>query len=84
MAMGLEAHMTETKTTETTDSETTKKTASTLVDAVFDVGTAWADYGLNYGKFALENSAKALTRTAKAIETLQAKLRKEKDEEKAS
>jgi hypothetical protein len=75
--------MTETKTTETTDSEA-KKTASTLVDTVFDVGTAWADFGLNYGKFALENSAKALTRTAKAIETLQAKLRKEKDEEKAA
>jgi len=53
------------------------KKANTLVDAIFDVGTAWAEYGLGYGRFALEHGAKALTRTAAALETLQAKLKKE-------
>jgi hypothetical protein len=46
-----------------------------LVDALFDVGTAWAEFGIGYGKFALESSAKALQRTAKALETLQEKLK---------
>lgn len=46
-----------------------------LVDALFDVGTAWAEYGIGYGKFALESSVKVLQRTAKALETLQEKLK---------
>jgi hypothetical protein len=49
-----------------------------LLDAALDVGSAWAEYGLDYGKFALENSAKALVRTARAIETLQQQLAEKK------
>ena len=53
------------------------KKGGTLVDALFDVGTAWAEYGLGYGRFALEQSAKALSKTAAALEALQAKIKKE-------
>ena len=57
--------------------------AKTLVDVVFDVGTVWAETGIGYGKFALEHSAKALSRTAKALEALQEKLRKDSNEKAA-
>lgn len=50
-----------------------------LVDALFDVGTAWAEYGIGYGKFALENSAKVLARTAKALEQIQERLARKDD-----
>jgi hypothetical protein len=51
------------------------KKHETLVDAVFDVGLAWAEYGISHGKHALEASARVLERTAKALDTIQAKLR---------
>lgn len=63
-------------TVETT-TEAGGKKQGTLVDALFDVGTAWAEYGIGYGRFALEHGAKALTKTAQALETLQQKLRKD-------
>ncbi len=66
---------TETKATET--SEKAEKTANSLVDAIFDVGQAWAEYGLGYGKFALENTAKVLQRTAAALADIQARLKSE-------
>jgi len=69
--------MAENETVEANAEVVDGKKKSTLVDALFDVGTAWAEYGLNYGKFALESSAKALTRTAKALEALQEKLKKD-------
>lgn len=78
-----------TEKTETTEVKAevideTKEKAKSLVDLVFDVGQAWADSGIGYGKFALENSAKALSRTAKALEALQEKLRKAPHEEKTA
>jgi hypothetical protein len=57
--------------------DTAAKKDQTLVDTIFDVGTAWAEYGLDYGKFALESSAKALTRTATALATLKEKLKRD-------
>jgi hypothetical protein len=55
-----------------------EKDAKSLVDAVFDVGTAWAEYGLGWGKFALENTARALKRTADGLGTVAQKLKDEK------
>ena len=46
-----------------------------LVDALFDLGTAWAGHGIGYGKLALEESAKVLARTAKTLEALQERLK---------
>jgi len=53
------------------------KEIPSLVDAIFDVGTAWAEYGIGYGKFALESSAKVLEKTAKALEQIQERLKKD-------
>jgi hypothetical protein len=51
--------------------------ASTLVDTVFDVGLAWAEFGVGQGKKALELSAKTLERVAASLDELQQKLRKD-------
>lgn len=48
----------------------------TVVDAVFDVAEAWATYGLNVAKLALQTSAKTLEKTAKALDTLSTNLKK--------
>ena len=50
---------------------------STLVDAVFDVGLAWAEFGVGQGKKALELSAKTLEKVAAQLSDLQSKLRKD-------
>lgn len=42
----------------------------TIVEALLDLGAAWAAHGLNAGKFSLENSARALEKTAKTLEVL--------------
>ena len=55
----------------------TKEAANSIVDALFDAGTAWAEYGLGYGKFALESTAKALQRTAAALAAVQERLKKD-------
>ncbi|MBX3193295.1 MAG: hypothetical protein KF819_40305 [Labilithrix sp.] len=39
-----------------------------IVDAVFDVGTTWAEHGLVVGRLALEASAKTLQSTAKLLD----------------
>jgi hypothetical protein len=44
--------------------------AKTVVGALVDLGAAWAAHGLDAGRFSLENSARALTKTAKTLETL--------------
>jgi hypothetical protein len=53
------------------------ETASTLVDTLFDIGLAWAEFGVGQGKRALENSAKTLERVAQSLNELQEKLRKD-------
>jgi len=55
--------------------ETQKKT-SPIVTALVDLTAAWAAHGLDAGKLSLENSAKALTRTAKTLDTLARELEK--------
>jgi hypothetical protein len=48
----------------------------TLVDTLFDLGLAWAEFGVGQGKHALETSAKTLEKVAQTLEDLQRKLRK--------
>jgi hypothetical protein len=50
---------------------------STLVDALFDIGLSWAEFGVGQGKRALENSAKTLEKVAQTLSDLQQKLRKD-------
>jgi hypothetical protein len=53
------------------------KNASTLVDTLFDIGLAWAEFGVGQGKRALETSAKTLEKVAQSLNDLQEKLRKD-------
>ena len=54
-----------------------KTEAQTLVDAVFDIGLAWAEFGVGQGRRALETSAKTLEKVAQTLGDLQIKLRKD-------
>lgn len=56
--------------------ETHEKKQHPFVVAIVDLGSAWAAHGLDAGKLSLENSARALTRTAKTLETLARELEK--------
>jgi len=51
--------------------------AATLVDTIFDIGLAWAEFGVGQGKKALETSAKTLEKVAATLDDLQQKLRKD-------
>ena len=63
--------------TETTAEVVDGKTPSTLVDTLFDIGLAWAEFGVGQGKRALETSAKTLEKVAQSLSELQEKLRKD-------
>ncbi len=54
-----------------------EKKTSTLVDALFDIGLAWVDFGVGQGKRVLEQSAKTLEKVAHTLSELQQKLRKD-------
>jgi hypothetical protein len=54
-----------------------EKTNTTLVDTLFDIGLAWAEFGVGQGKKALETSAKTLEKVASTLSDLQNKLRKD-------
>jgi hypothetical protein len=69
------------KTTATTPSNESEHPS--IVDALFDVGTAWVELGIGYGKVALQSSAKVLEQTAKALETLQDRLKSDDDQRAA-
>ncbi len=53
------------------------KKPTTLVDTLFDIGLAWAEFGVGQGKRALETSAKTLEKVAQSLHDLQQKLRKD-------
>ena len=57
-----------------TNENNTKPEAS-VVDAVFDALLAWTDIGLDQAKLALSGSARAMDRTAKALEIVREKLK---------
>ncbi len=67
----------ETSKTSSVEAGATKAGAKseTLVDAVFDLGLSWAEFGVSQGKQALEQSAKTLSKVAKSLEDLQKRLR---------
>ena len=47
-----------------------------LVEALFDVGLAWAEFGVGQGRRALETGAQTLRRVAETLGALQGKLRR--------
>lgn len=53
-----------------------------LVEALVDVGSAWARYGLDLGRLALETSAKTLGVTANALGTLSKNLEPQKSDDR--
>jgi hypothetical protein len=55
--------------------ESTKK--ATFVDALFDIGLAWAEFGVGQSKKAIETSAKTLEKVAHSLDDLQQRLRKD-------
>lgn len=57
--------------------EVVQEDASTLVDTLFDIGLAWAEFGVGQGKRALETSAKTLEKVAESLNDLQTRLRKD-------
>ncbi len=74
--------MTNEQNTETQGTETASdKPIDTVVDAVFDIGEAWAAYGLKVGRMALITSARTLSHAARALEAVQKNLEKKVDED---
>jgi hypothetical protein len=61
----------------TNEKQETTSTEKSILEAVFSIGTAWAAFGLNVGKQALQESARTLEVTAEKLsslaETLEAK-----------
>jgi hypothetical protein len=56
--------------------EVVDETASTLVDSIFDIALAWAEFGVGQGKRALETSASTLEKLAQSLSVVQGKLRR--------
>jgi hypothetical protein len=54
--------------TPSTPSARATEEPKTIVGALLDLGASWAAHGLHAGKFTLENSARMLDKTAKAVE----------------
>jgi hypothetical protein len=52
-----------------------------IVDALLDIGTAWAAHGLKMGKLALETSAMTLGKTARRLDRLAEELDHSKGED---
>lgn len=75
-----ETHQAEIVTEEKTE---TKDAPSTIVDALFDIGLAWAAHGLKVAKGALEASGKTLDTTAKALDRLADELAKKETKPEA-
>jgi hypothetical protein len=68
---------TESKSDGNVTADASGKKRETLVDAVFDLGLSWAEFGVSQGKQALTQSAKTLERVAKSLDDLQRRLRKD-------
>ena len=69
--------MSETQTIQQSKPETTTAAQAkvSVADTIVDFGILWADKGIGFGKSALENSARALDRTAKYLEEFQGRLK---------
>lgn len=62
--------------TATAGAPTDAFTAASVIETLRELGTAWAETALGYGRIALENAAHALERTAVKLGGLQDKLKK--------
>ena len=66
------------------ETETSEKRNETpvegIVDAVFDVGEAWAAYGLKVSRMALLTSARTLKHAAHALDVLSRSIEKKPDD----
>lgn len=58
------------------DVNAVKAKVTGTVNTLFHLGSGWADLGIGYVRVAAENGARALDRTAKQLETFQARLKK--------
>ena len=63
-----------------TNETKTEKPAETIVDAVFDMGEAWASYGLKVSRIALLTSARTLKHAAHALDVLSKSIEKKDGE----
>lgn len=61
--------------TSTNEANTNPSTEPSVVDAVFDALLAWTDVGLEHAKLALSGTARAMDRTAKALDVVREKLK---------
>jgi hypothetical protein len=59
-----------------------KENKETVVDTLFDVGEAWASYGLKIAEVALQTSARTLTNVSKVIGNIADELKHEREEHK--
>ncbi len=60
----------------------TQKATKSIVDNLFDVGEAWASYGLKIAELAVATSARTLDSVSKALGTLSESLKKDENVEK--
>jgi transcription initiation factor TFIIIB Brf1 subunit/transcription initiation factor TFIIB len=65
------------KVTEANAEVVIEESGASLVDTLFDIGLAWAEFGVGQGKRALETSAKTLEKIAASLDGVQGKLRKD-------
>lgn len=56
--------------------EAVRAKATQTMNNIVDFGAGWADAGIGYARLAVENGARALERTAKLLETYQARFKK--------
>lgn len=56
----------------------------TVVDTLFDVGEAWASYGLKVAELALQTSARTLTNVSKVLGSLAVELKREQSHDDAT
>ncbi|HVH43324.1 MAG TPA: hypothetical protein VM925_13310 [Labilithrix sp.] len=60
---------------ENSSSSSTTNERDSVVDAVFDTTLGWIDVGLGRARTTLSNGARALIRTAKALDVVRERLR---------
>jgi hypothetical protein len=58
-------------------SEDKSARARSIVDAVFDIGLTFIEYGLGQSKAALESSSRALAKTARSLGAIEEALKSE-------
>lgn len=73
----------ETAAASVSDNGSSETQTQSIVDAVLDLGAAWARYGLVVGKLALKTSAKTLESTANILGSLADEFDRKVEQQKA-